>query len=1004
MYAGLGGGGPRATTGLPRGGMARVPAPSGGSPQLITAQGGLRQRPTGAQNMAQMGQFYKDIGSPKYTGGLPWGSTTTTTTPGGLAPNAMPDNPQGVSQYSLLPNAQSSNNVDQNQGDVPVQGLAPTDQKRGGRIGLAAGGDTPYSETVSLDIPDENPHNQLSKPAALPPPSPTGFQQLMSMGQGMGGMGGMGGMMGGGGGGSGMGASSLFDSGSTAGDAYGAAAASSDATIAGDLAAAGARGGRMKRNSGGAFDADSAPNSGNLGDAPDTSVDQAPALKQGAPNTSLDSIKHLALAAGEAYIGDYPGAAGQLYQTYQSSQTNNRRGGRIGKDDGGGLSDDPDITPTNTPADYSIDTPLQADVPTAKFAGLAPEQVGYTGNVGLAPTPAASVSTPDMPDIAPAPEKKDSGTPLWDSISGWLKDPKNLIPTLAGIGAMGTAPTRSLGVALASGLQGAAQAYVPTQEGLARTGLTQQQTQTADIQNQFGRMGLAQAQKALGSQPSIPQPIRPAGMVSGDPSDPKELAFSRFAPPPTALPPEVTQQVTGLNYAKMPQAAKATADQYTNQVNMDIQRRQQSANAAYQGMTQVNNAPAGQALAVLAKTDPQKAAQLQSQTNDPVAMDQQARDWAQQYGFAAYQYSGRPSDMNNGVLIDRNTTAPVLGSQQVMTGLSAEGKQAAFNEGMRPVTLGNGLPGRTYQQGGYSSIGQYVAAQDAAARLSGAAPGQPQPSAPTSGGVLATSHPAASGPANVPMRIAPSPAVPILQKALADPKMRAALSDPTFNLPALPVVKDQTTQKAAAEQMTLNQANANALKLSADEVANASQRALQNFQAAKIILSAPSGVPVTGLPGAISLELARYGFDTKTADQRAEAVKYLVNGALGGLKTTYGAKPAMFDVKVNLEQAFPDVKTQGIGAVNNLVDSNIRAATYDFDTANRVVPFLAAGKDPANFEKWNGTYFGRAAAVNAPMMTKSVSGAPAAVSGKSDYDALPSGAKYVWNGRTGTKP
>jgi len=35
--------------------------------------------------------------------------------------------------------------------------------------------------------------------------------------------------------------------------------------------------------------------------------------------------------------------------------------------------------------------------------------------------------------------------------------------------------------------------------------------------------------------------------------------------------------------------------------------------------------------------------------------------------------------------------------------------------------------------------------------------------------------------------------------------MRTALADPTFNLPPLPSVKDQTSQKAAADQMQLNQ-------------------------------------------------------------------------------------------------------------------------------------------------------------------------------------------------------
>jgi len=983
MYSGLGGGGPRATTGAPHGGMARVPSATMPVGNLITAQGGLRAQPTGAQNVAAMGQFYKDIGSPKYSGSLPWGSTTTTTTPGGLAPNAMPDNPQGISQYSLLPNAQSSNNVDQNQADTPIQGLAPTDQKRGGRIHRALGGDMPYSEASGLDIPDENPHNQLSKPAALPPPSPTGFQQLMSMGSGMGGAGGMMGQMGGMFGGSG-GSSGLFDGGSTAGDAYGAAAASSDATIAGDLAAAGARGGRMKRDSGGAFDADSAPNSGSLGDAPDTSVAQSPALKQGAPNTSLDSVKHLALAAGEAYIGDYPGAAGQLYQTYQSTQTNNKRGGRIGKDVGGGLSvADPDVQqlpemtvesarPTDDSELSPVDTTAQRmDVPSG---GLA------SNDTAVAP---------------PASAQKSSGTPLWDTIKGELSKPSNIIPIIAGLGAMGTAPTRSLGVALAAGLQGAAQSYVPTQQGLA-------QAQGQQIQNQMNQLSLDAYGSAMKARPSAPQPVRPPGMINADPSDPQEMAFSNYAPVPTARPDSVTQQITAMNFAK-PAVAKAIGDQWDQQVSGENQRRVLGANAAYQNAVEISNAPPGHALAVLAKTNPQKAVQLQQSGADAATIDQQVRDYAGQVGLATHQYANRPTDMQNGVLIDKLLGTPVLGSNQIMTGLTPEAKQSAYNEALQPVTLGNGLPGFRYQQAGFKSPEQAVIAQDRAARLTGAAGAQKPAAVATTMGAAPATAPRNVPPGGSAATGAP-PTNPILQKALADPKMRTALADPTFNLPPLPSVKDQTSQKAAADQMQLNQKNANDLKLSGDEVANASQRALQNFQAAKIILAAPSGVPITGLPGGIAAELARLGFDTKTADQRLEAVKYLTNGALGGLRTTYGAKPAMFDVKVNLEQAFPDVKTQGMGAVKDLVDSNIRASTYDFQTANRVMPYLAAGKDPANFEKWNGTYFGRSEAVNAPLIAKGTTGAAATVAGKSDYDALPSGAKYIWNGRTGMKP
>ena len=63
---------------------------------------------------------------------------------------------------------------------------------------------------------------------------------------------------------------------------------------------------------------------------------------------------------------------------------------------------------------------------------------------------------------------------------GWLDNltkTQNLIPLLAGIGAMGTAPTRSLGVALAAGLKAGAKAYPEVQTQQAELGLTQAQTQ-----------------------------------------------------------------------------------------------------------------------------------------------------------------------------------------------------------------------------------------------------------------------------------------------------------------------------------------------------------------------------------------------------------------------------------------------------------------------------------------------------------------------------------------------
>jgi hypothetical protein len=664
MYAGLGGGRMRAVGGLPRGGAANVPAPSGGTPQLVTAQGGLRAQPTGAQNMAAVGQLantygglYKSMGSPKPAGGWPWESTTTNTTPGGLSPGlanaqanpntTVTDNPQGISPLTY--------DTPQNYTSAPADdsGLGAP-QKRGGRIHRDAGGDTPYSDSGGLDIPNENAHNQLSKPAALPPPSPTGFQQLMSAGSGMGGMGGMMGGLGGGDGGSGLDSSTLFDSGST-----GAAIGGDDAALNAIYSVPEKRGGRIKKDGGGGFDADSAPNSSGLGDASDTSVDQASALKQGAPNTSLDSVKHLALAAGEAYIGDYPGAAMQLYDTYNSTQTNNhRRGGRIGKDAGGGTGD-PDIQDVPAPAtpngqmldELTVEAPRPTD-----DAGLAP--VSTTAQRMDVPSDGLAPSAPG----APAPTS--SGTPIWDKIKGFLGDPHNLMPILAGVGAMGTAPTKHLGVALAAGMQGAAQNYVPTQEGLARTQVLGQQAQGVNIQNQIAQMRATAANQFMngtGSPSQIPTPTYVAPKID-----------------PTQTAQQIDQEYRNM-YAVQP---------WTPQ---ELARRDQAYNASYaMGNTPINQVMADRSARIDAQTFAnQQQAQHEADSLYALATqapDQATRDAALVRYNAIHQFTGDKYDNLAGAKVNTRTGAPAIGvatqsltpEQSTQAGLTTRGQDISM--------------------------------------------------------------------------------------------------------------------------------------------------------------------------------------------------------------------------------------------------------------------------------------------------------------------------------------
>ena len=86
-------------------------------------------------------------------------------------------------------------------------------------------------------------------------------------------------------------------------------------------------------------------------------------------------------------------------------------------------------------------------------------------------------STNPTVDAGDVPEVKAPGPSIWDKIKGsGITKPENYIPILSAIGAMGTAPTRHLGVALASGLQAGANSYFPAQEAAANVAQTQAAT------------------------------------------------------------------------------------------------------------------------------------------------------------------------------------------------------------------------------------------------------------------------------------------------------------------------------------------------------------------------------------------------------------------------------------------------------------------------------------------------------------------------------------------------
>jgi hypothetical protein len=150
---------------------------------------------------------------------------------------------------------------------------------------------------------------------------------------------------------------------------------------------------------------------------------------------------------------------------------------------------------------------------------------------------ASPLSQDDVPTPTPASIEKPS---WWDKIKGSeLAKPENLIPLLSAIGAMGTYPTRHLGVALAAGLQGGAQAYYPAQEAKANVAQTQagiQRTQAATQGQQISNLAELQKQYAFNGFALYPDANGPIQGPNGQrySARPKTASMAAVAPAPAA--------------------------------------------------------------------------------------------------------------------------------------------------------------------------------------------------------------------------------------------------------------------------------------------------------------------------------------------------------------------------------------------------------------------------------------------------------------------------------------
>jgi hypothetical protein len=471
----------------------------------------------------------------------------------------------------------------------------------------------------------------------------------------------------------------------------------------------------------------------------------------------------------------------------------------------------------------------------------------------------------------------------------------------------------------------------------AGTALLGQQTIGAGIANERSGLQLGLLQDYLnGSQtssapaaaaPSSPEPIGNNSPITSD--DIGSKLFNAFAPLPTARPPSVIQQQMKANIAGLPEVAQNIGQQYDAQIAGENQRRQLAANLSYQTADSIEKSPPGAAFETLQRFSPDKAAAMKQQyANDtPEQLDSDIRAYAQHTALYSHQYSGRPTDMQNGVLVDKLSGSPVTGSSQVLTGLDAKGKQQAFEYATAqidvPMSDGTTQKIERWQApvsaGGLGGIRpeQYVVQADKAARTS-ANTGAPAPAASASAPTAPASPNTSTTATAVSKDSGQLPGVDIasLPKAQAAPVVVGRTQSPAEAITANSIatekqaqLKDSNAQygEAQKEQALINAAQGEANRLA-------------------------SNARLAG-PGS---EIAKTWAQVKTAVTGAPPDAYVDLGALDKLLLQMGAQ--------NIRQVLTGQRITNQEFMQLLTKGNPNTE-QPLPTINRLLGFLSAQND-----------------------------------------------------------
>jgi hypothetical protein len=454
------------------------------------------------------------------------------------------------------------------------------------------------------------------------------------------------------------------------------------------------------------------------------------------------------------------------------------------------------------------------------------------------------------------------------------------------------------------------------------------------------------------------------------------------------------------------QKVQMLKDQRDMNVNSRRSLNEVDASQHYDKLAAVEAAPNGQAFDTLTAIAPDSSALIKKQNPDatPDELDEIARDTTAHVGAFIHRFTDRPTKIgDDGALYDEKSGMRV---DVPIRGVSPEKQAALLDAANKIITIKNSDGSETtepqYIHDGYKNPNLWVT--DAVAQIrsrngaqnvveavgnhaaqyghlipgappvpggslyrgpqqSAPQPGAPQPGAPQPGappqqpGAQPTQAPQAAAPQQP---NAPQPAV--------DPVLKNALNDPDYKLPVTPTQKYVSQSPAEQKEQEAIVGAKNDLFKDSAEATTAAAGALQYLQAAKAIMQS-KGAPTVGLAGGaanqVSRALTALGFKTVDATNYQEVAKYLGNAALLNAKATYGAKMTQSEVKLQLEDLSPSVHMTD-DAINDLLDTNIKASRYTIDSAKTVRPYLSLGGDPRSFAEWRETHWPRADVVNGP--------------------------------------